>query len=67
MLELNVRCTDENQVTIMASRDILSLTVRSKSDRTDHVKTPRLRTGNFNKVSISLASLLAVQHAYCAR
>ena len=44
MLELNVHCTDESYVTTMAGRDILSLTVRSKSDRADHLKglAPRL-------------------------
>ena len=62
MLELNVRQTDGNQVATMAGRDILSLTVRSKSDRTDHPKglAPRLlRTGNLEPVSISLFEQLA--------
>ena len=75
MLELNICCTDESQIATMAGRDILSLTVRSKSDCADHPRpkglAPRLlRTGNLEQVLISLfkqlASLLSpltVQHS----
>ena len=53
MLELNVRCTDANQVAIMAGRDILSLTMRSKSDHVDHLRVSTLRTGKL-RTSINL-------------